>query len=254
MTCPLCGGEDHPLPEGAEDHPLFRCPEFARAPAALREILSSLWEWDPQPVPAGGPLAAWIHENLLVPGAGPGARWVSYYSRPWGDQPAPGEVRVVLTAKGTRLLAVWEALLGLFPRLAAGDLVQAKRCPVQAAGWRPDPIVVTLQDRAAHSRFLDALRDLHASGILSPADFSASAPPGTSRTDVPGATVATDPWRNAEEPATALCTALASTFDAVNRPERLSSLPDFALACLKELRRLGIDADALFRRPVRSWG
>lgn len=242
MACPLCGDADHPVAEGEGDHPLFRCPEFDLVPRPLKELLQLLWEWDPQPVPRGYGLAFWIYENLFAPGAGPGARWLPYFSRPYGDLPAPEDERVYLSVKGARLLHVWGALLPVFPRLRANDLVQAKRCPPHAADWRPDTMVLLLRDRAAVDRFLDELRALHAAGAVAAGDFKASAPSGAVRVpDLPGVSIAPRPYQPENAAGAELCGILAAVFDSSCRPERTATLPDFALACLSELRRREFD-------------
>ena len=252
MACPLCGDAEHPVEEGGSEHPLLRCPDFERVPRPLKEILQALWEWDPQPVPPGEPLALWIYENLFSPGAGPGARWLSWFSRPYGDLPAPEEERVVLSVKGARLQHVWGALLSLFPRLRANDLVQAKRCPPHVADWRPDSVVLVLRDRAAVDRLLDELRALHAAGAVSAADFRSSAPTGAVRVpDLAGVSVAPRPYRPENAAGAELCGVLASVYDATCRPERMPDLLDFALACLVELRRLEVDAALPWSGPVR---
>jgi hypothetical protein len=255
MACALCGEEDHPLETGeGRTHPLLACGTFALLPQGLLDVIRVLWEWDPQPIPAGDALATWIYDNLHLPGAGPSQRWIACYSHAWGEVRASGEERIHLSVKGHRILGVWSALLRVVPDLPPNTLVQAKHCPVHAAGFRPDTIVVTLRDGPAAARFCDELHALRATNVLTDADFRTVTPPGTA--PVPGLTgvsLARQPYPLEDPFGAQLCAVLGSTFDSANRPGRMPELLDFALACLVALKEQGFDLDRLQRRPVWAY-
>lgn len=245
MACRLCGAADHPVPSGHGAHALINCPQFARVPQPLKDIIRAVYTQNPQGVAAGGALAGWIYDNVYAQNQGGNPGWVFHMN---GDPRGRVEERVYLAVHGAHLLTVWNALMPYF-QAQDFEVIQAKHCAVAAANIRPDAVVIYLRNKAAVWRMLDEMRRLRKIGTLKDTFFKRDTPPGTGRiADLPGTATARQP-ANDDSFGGELTAMIGAAFDAYNRPVRVPTVFDFMEVALAHMKRANVDIFKPWNRP-----